>query len=114
MSVFTPLDQFTFHHTLAEAPGTSLVFFTRAGCGSCKRWRQVIAAYLPSDPALRVFEVDAEREAALTREFDLFHLPALFLYRNGHFHAPIECEASVARLTAAISAALAAAPRESP
>lgn len=61
-----------------------------------------------------VFEVDAGQDQALAREFELFHLPALFLFRDGHYHRPVSCEASLPRLRAEIAAQLALPAEEAP
>ena len=108
------LDQFRFHHVLAETPGVALVIFTSTGCASCRYWKQMLSAYREQHPELTLFEVDAGRDLALTREFHVFHLPALFLFRNGQFHAPLQCEAQPERLRTAILDALAQPAQEAP
>lgn len=108
------LDQFSFHPTLAEQAGPALVFFTAAACASCRHWHRLLTDYAAGDDSFPVFEVDAGQDQALAREFELFHLPALFLYRDGHYHRPVSCEASLLRLRAAISAALALPAEEAP
>ena len=110
----TPLDQFTFHHTLNATRGVSLVFFSSRECSSCRLWKQLLTHNNQFDPAIRLFEIDAQRDMALTREFEVFHLPALFPYRNGHFHATLQCEARAESLALAIQSALAAPAQELP
>jgi len=111
---FPIIDQFRFHHVLAETPGTVLVIFTSEGCGSCRHWKQLLMAYQQQHPELAIFEVDAGHDAALAHEFHVFHLPALFLFHNGHFHAPLQCEAHPDRLRTAIEDALAQPAQEAP
>lgn len=111
---FPLLDQFRFHHVLAETPGTALVMFTSIGCGSCRHWKQVLSVYREQYPDLALFEVDAGRDLALAREFHVFHLPALFLFHNGQYHAPLQCEAHPERLRTAILDALAKPAQEAP
>jgi len=111
---FPTLDQFRFHHVLAETPGNALVIFTGEGCGSCRHWKRLLTAYQQQHPDLAVFEVDAGHDAALTREFHVFHLPALFLFHDGHFHASLQCEAHPDRLRTAIDDALAEPAQEAP
>jgi thioredoxin-like negative regulator of GroEL len=108
------LDQFNFHHRLAATRGVALVFFTSADCGSCRLWKRLLGQYRGHGGDFSVYEVDAQRDMALTREFEVFHLPALFLYRDGHYHGPLQCEAQAAALTRAIEAALAAPAQELP
>jgi thiol-disulfide isomerase/thioredoxin len=108
------LDQFTFYPVLADTPGPALVFFSAASCGSCRHWKRVLDEYAAAAGALPVYEVDAGLDQALAREFELFHLPALFLFVDGEFHRPLQCAAAVASLCAAIDAALAMPAQEAP
>jgi len=108
------LDQFNFHHTLAETPGVSLVYFTSPACGSCKRLRSIFDNHAQEFAQLNLFEVDAQREMALTNEFGIFHLPALFLYNEGEFHTEIHAEPLPSSIIAAIETALAAPAQEAP
>lgn len=108
------LDQFTFYPVLADTPGPALVFFSAASCGACRHWKQVLNDYATAADALPVYEVDAGLDQALAREFELFHLPALFLFVDGEFHRPLQCVADPARLRAAIAAALALPAEEAP
>jgi thioredoxin len=112
--MLTPLDEFGFHHTLAAAPGDALVIFTGMGCSSCRAWKQLLSIYSQQHPELALFEVDAGHAQALTREFGVFHLPALFLYRHGQYHCALQSEAQLDKLHAAITAALLAPAQEAP
>ena len=109
-----PLEQFDFHHVLERTPGASLVIFTGPACGACKRLKAVLAAEPELFADLHLFEVDAQRDMALTREFGVFHLPAMFLYRDGEFHCELHSEALPVRLRQAINDALAAPAQEAP
>ena len=113
MSV-TRLTQFDFHHTLAEADGVSLVYFTAQGCGACRQLRQVLETHPAEFARFNLFEVDAQQDMALTREFEVFLLPALFLFKDGYYHAPIHAEPLALQLIHAVEAALASAPEEAP
>jgi len=114
MPALTPLDEFGFHHTLAGTRGSALVIFTSVGCSSCRAWKQLLAAYCVQHPEITLFEVDAGHAQALTREFNVFHLPALFLYDDGHFHCALQSAAQLDKLHTAIAAALATAAQEAP
>jgi thioredoxin 1 len=114
MPMLTPLDEFGFHHTLAATHGNALVVFTGMGCSSCRAWKQLLGVYQEQHPDLTLFEVDAGHAQALAREFGVFHLPALFLYRDGHFHCTLQSEAQLDKLHAAIAAALLAPAQEAP
>ena len=108
------LDQFTFYPSVTAIPGPALVFFSAAGCGSCRHWKQVLHAYEAHPGAVPVLEVDAGIDQALAREFDVFHLPALFVFVNGEYHRPLHCAASLQDLRTALLAALAAPAEEAP
>jgi thioredoxin 1 len=114
MPALTPLDEFGFHHRLAATRGAALVIFASSGCSSCRAWKQLLSAYHTQHPELALFEVDAGHAQALAREFNVLHLPALFLYRDGHFHGALHCEAQPDKLQAAITSALAAPAQEAP
>ncbi len=114
MDLFSHLTQFDYHHTLEDTPGVALVLFTSRSCPSCRAWRKTLAGYRARNPELIIFEVDCEQELALVREFEVFHLPALFLYRDGNFHRKLQCAADLASLKACITDALGQHPEESP
>ncbi len=107
------LDEFTFYPTLAETPGASLVLFTAPTCGSCKVYRRALEMLDgPDDPP--VFEVDAGHSMALTREYEVFHLPGLFLFRDGEFHCALEAQPLPGALRRAVDAALRMPAAEAP
>lgn len=114
MQAFTTLDEFGFHQQLAQTPGVALVMFTGQGCSSCRAWKQLLADYRAHHPDLTMFEVDAGHAQALAQEFGVFHLPALFLYRDGLYHGTLQCEARPEALRAAMAAMLAAPAQEAP
>jgi thioredoxin 1 len=111
---FPQLDQFEFHHRLARTSGLSIVIFTSHGCSSCKAWKRLLADYRRQHLETHVFEVDAERDLALTREFGVFHLPALFLYLNGRYHCSLQCEARMQILEDTIERTIAGPAQEPP
>ncbi len=106
------LQHFDFHQRVAHTPGTSILFFTNEGCGNCKRWKEVLQNYPDGD--ITVFEVDAAIDQGLTREFAVFFLPTLFLFRAGHYHCPLQSEAHPEKLREAIAKALAQPAQEPP
>ena len=110
----TALDEFDFHHRLAATSGVALVIFTSTGCSSCRAWKALLRDYSKHQPTLTVFEVDAGHAQALAREFNVFHLPALFLYRDGHFHCALQSETRRDSLDTAIQTALSQAAHEAP
>jgi thioredoxin-like negative regulator of GroEL len=66
------------------------------------------------DPQLHLFEVDAQRDTALVREFEVFHLPSMFLFKDGHFHCALHSPANPDALRRHIDLALAAPAEEAP
>jgi len=100
------LDEFNYHHLISETTGTSLVFYTGPNCGSCHHLRNVLTEYLRQYNNLTVFEVDAVTSSALINEFNIFHLPSMFLYKDGRYHCEFHAEALPDRIHTAIEQAL--------
>lgn len=104
--MLSTLNQFDFHHTLEARKGRSIVFFSSSSCRSCAFWKQLLVTYKERHPEMEVYEVDAKRDQALAEEFGLFHLPALYLYSDGAYHAELQCEADLKKLELAVDTAL--------
>lgn len=109
-----PLNELEFYSTLAETVGPSIVFFTKPGCSACRMWQHLLDELLLQRHDIHVYQVDAEQNMGLTHEYELFHLPALFLFQNGEFHCALQAEARLPHLIAAINAALVAPAEEAP
>lgn len=103
-----------FYDTLHATRGVVLVIFTSAGCASCRAWKEVLKAYLSINQEIVIFEVDAHESMALANEYEIFHLPALFLFKDGEFHCELNCEANQQRIHQAITRALQAPAQEEP
>lgn len=114
MSVVHALEQFEFHHTLEKTPGVSIVFFSSQECLSCRYWEQQLEQYIKQHVDINVFKIDAGQDQALVEEFGVFHLPALFLYKDGQYHSPLQCEADLAELEKAIQHSLQQPAQETP
>ncbi len=112
MPELVKLNQFDFHHRLAETPGPALVIVTGPDCGACRSLKGLLAS--GALPDVNLFEVDAEQDLALTAELEVFHLPALFLYRDGRFHHRIEAELTAESLQQAVNGALTGPSEEAP
>jgi len=113
MSEFKTLNAFEFHHVLAEQAGISIVMFTGKACSSCRAWKQLLLDYQLKHN-ITLYEIDAERDMALTNEFDVFHLPALFIYKDGLYHSELQCQARMHELEQAIENYLSADAMEMP
>ena len=112
--MFESLSQAELHHRIAEDPSPTLVFFTAEGCGACRHLKQVLLRLRQRRPEWLFYEINAQQEMGLTREFEVFHLPALFLFHNGDFHAGISAEARPEAIERAVIEALRQAPKEAP
>ncbi|OYY92419.1 MAG: hypothetical protein B7Y41_15975 [Hydrogenophilales bacterium 28-61-23] len=107
-----PLDESTYHRHLAQTRALALVLFTGPDCGTCR----VVERNLPESapPDTQLFKVDVQVASALARAFEVFHLPTLFLYVDGHYHARLNCQVTPPALRAAIEHALQQPAEEEP
>lgn len=55
-----------------------------------------------------LYEVDVSEATGVARYFGIFHLPTLYLYRNGQFHAELQCEARLEAIRQAVQRMLVA------
>lgn len=109
--VMQDLDEFSYHHRLKRQHGVALVLFSSPTCGVCRQ----VERLLPEAAAeVALFRVDVQKSPGLAREYDVFHLPALFLYRDGHYHARLDCQVAPAILRRRVATALAEPPEEEP
>lgn len=109
-----PLNDHEFYDALAETIGPSIVFFTKPGCSSCHHWKRLLGELLQLREDIHVFQVDAEQNMALSHEYELFHLPALFLFVDGEFHCELQSEARLTHLQVVLDAALDSPAEEAP
>ena len=97
---------------LLDWPGTTLVVFTSIGCASCRWARQALPEM--DLPVARLGWIDAADNGGLVERYDVFHLPALFVVRDGHFYGAVHARLTATELGAAIGVALARSPEELP
>jgi len=114
MGSFQWLDEFGFHQSMEATRGISIVMFTSAGCSSCRAWKTILQEFGHERPGINLFEVDAGHAQALAREFAVFHLPALFVYKDGQYHAAMQCEARRDVIEKTLAALLARPAQEAP
>lgn len=114
MSALESLEQFEFHQTLDAVTGVGIIFFSSQECQSCRYWEQLLGQFIEKHPDIKVFRIDAALDQALTEEFDVFHLPSLFVYNNGKYHAAIHSEARLESLEVAINKLLESPAEEMP
>ena len=106
------LSDFDIDHQLLELTGTSLVISTSVGCPACRWARQQLPGMgLAVD---RLCWIDAQDNGGAVQRYEVFHLPALFLVRDGAFHGAIRAPLRVEGLASALDRALASPPDELP
>jgi thioredoxin 1 len=110
---FETITEGTYHARLAAERKPVVVLFSNAGCGSCRVWRRLLPVAL--DALVETFfEVDVGEATGVARYFGIFHLPAIYLYRDGQFHAELHAEARPQAIRLALQTLLAAPPQDEP
>jgi thioredoxin 1 len=113
MLAFKQLDEFSFYAALAQSPGASLVLFDSPECGACRTLKQQLPALLGA-AVQQLYRVDVGESTGLAREYEVFYLPALFLFVDGHFHAPVQSVLTAPALRAAIESVMRQPAQEAP
>jgi thioredoxin-like negative regulator of GroEL len=108
------LDQFDYHHVLAETHGPVLVVFTSEACSSCRAIKRALTQFMESWKDVALFEIDAQMNPALVNELGFFHLPSLYLYNNGEFHCELRPQATPESIRRTIDEALLQPAMEAP
>lgn len=112
------LDEFNFHEIISDNSGVSLVFFTGPHCGSCHHLRDILATnrqvFIEYFSEFNAYEVKADKATALVNEFNVFHLPTLFLYHDGQYHCELRTQAHPKKIIEAIDLALSKPAEEEP
>lgn len=90
-----------------------MVLFSAPHCGSCRAWKRLLPAAL-AGLADSLFEVDVGEATGVARYFGIFHLPTIYLYRDGHFHAELQCEAQRDVIREVVPRLLEAAAQDEP
>ena len=107
------LTEFDFHPRITHSNGVSLVMFSGPDCGSCRRVEKLLPQ-LAAGRVAHLYKVDIQTSTALAREYEVFHLPSLFLFVDGRFHAPLHAEPVAGKFSAAIDSALNEPAHEEP
>ena len=92
--------------------GISLVIFTSVGCASCRFAREQLPTF---DLAVdRLCWIDAGNNGGVVERYRVFHLPALFVVRDGEFFGALQSRLISAELNAAVGLALSRIAEELP
>lgn len=110
---FERLSEGAFHARLAATSGVAAVLFTAPHCGSCRAWKRLLPEAL-AGVADALFEVDVGEATGIARYYGIFHLPTIYLYRDGRFHAELQCEARAGVVRETAIRVLAEAAQEEP
>lgn len=102
--VESELTDFDADQRLLAMSGVSLVIFTSVGCASCRYARVV----LPGLPLAidRLCWIDAGDNGGLVERYQVFHLPGLFVVRDGEFFGALHTRLTADALNAALAQAL--------
>lgn len=111
--VFSELDEFDFHRRIEGTAGIAVVLFSGPDCGACRRLEKHLPEWL-AGLVQQLYKVDVQKSTALARAFDVFHLPALFVFVDGRYHAPLSAEAAPAPLREALARVLGEPAHEEP
>lgn len=97
---------------LLDLPGTSLLVFTSLGCTSCRWARQ----YLPTLALAldRLCWIDAADNGGAVERYEVFHLPALFVIRDGDFYGALRAPLTAQGIDQGLREVLQAEPDELP
>jgi len=106
------LTDFDVDRQLLTLPGVSLLIFTSLGCSSCRWARQHLPGLtLPVD---RLCWIDAEENGGAVQRYGVFHLPTMFVVRDGEFYGALRSKLSADDLVAGLDQALSRAPDDLP
>ena len=110
---FQELCESDFHQRLAASPGVAVVMFSGPHCGACRRLEKHLPDWLEGR-ASHLYKIDVLKSTALARAYEVFHLPGLFVFVDGRYHAPLSGEAAPEPMRAALENLLAQPAHEEP
>jgi hypothetical protein len=106
------LTDFDADQRLLAMCGVSLVIFTSVGCASCRFAREQLPRL---DLAIdRLCWIDAGDNGGVVERYQVFHLPALFVVRDGEFFGPVQSRLTSTGLNEAVRQALSRIAEELP
>jgi len=113
LPAFSRLTEGDFHRNMATVSGVAVVQFSAPHCGACRAWKRLLPEAL-TGLVHAFFEVDVSEATGVARYFGIFHLPTIYLYRDGRFHAELQCEARPEAIRQTAQSLLAAPPQDEP
>ena len=106
------LTDFDADQRLLAMSGVSLVIFTSVGCASCRFAREQLPRL---DLAVdRLCWIDAGSNGGVVERYQVFHLPALFVVRDGEFFGVLQSRLTGTELNDAVGRALMRTAEELP
>ncbi|WP_223483785.1 thioredoxin family protein [Pseudomonas sp. A-RE-19] len=110
--VESELTDFDADQRLLAMNGISLVIFTSVGCAACRFAREQLPWF---DLAVdRLCWIDAGNNGGVVERYRVFHLPALFVVRDGEFFGALQSRLTCAALNEAVGQALSRQAEELP
>jgi len=106
------LDDGTADRFLLDAPGVSLLVFHSRTCGTCHIAREQLPGF--DLPIERLCWIDAGENGGLVQRYEVFHLPALFVVRDGAYYGPLSAQLAQWDLQQQLALALDNHPAELP
>lgn len=106
------LNDGTADRFLLDAPGTTLVVFHSRTCANCELARRQLANMRL--PVARIAWVDAGDNGGLVERYEVFHLPAMYVVRDGVFYGAIQALLSAVDIGRQVRLALDSYPAELP
>lgn len=98
------LTDFDADQRLLAMNGVSLVIFTSVGCAGCRFAREQLPRLdLKVD---QLCWIDAGNNGGVVERYQVFHLPALFVVRDGEFFGLLQSRLTCTELNAAVGQAL--------
>lgn len=106
------LDDGTADRALLDARGLTLLVFTSQGCPNCRQAREALPDMnLNVD---RIAWVDAGRSGGLVERYEVFHLPAMFVIRDGVYYGAVQATLAHWDISRQVALALDGYPAELP